>query len=109
MITPYDDDVSGNCYKVRLMLALLGLDSEAVPVDFAGREHKSPAFLALNPLGQVPVLAEDGVRLRDSQAILAYLGRRYGAGDWLPEDAAGLGDWLARVEALPGHAPMIER
>jgi len=52
----YDLDVSGNCYKVRLLLSLLDLSYEPVEVDFVGGEHKQPAMLALNPFGEVPVL-----------------------------------------------------
>ena len=55
MIRLYDFELSGNCYKVRLMLSILGLPFETVPVDFyPGREHRSDWFLRLNPLGQLP-------------------------------------------------------
>ena len=96
----YDYTLSGSCYKVRLLLEFLGLDHEKVPVDFyPGRDHKQPEFLALNPLGQVPVLEDGDLRLRDAQAILAYLAKRYDpAGTWLPEDPAAFGQvmmWLA--------------
>ncbi|MEZ5583115.1 MAG: glutathione S-transferase, partial [Candidatus Competibacteraceae bacterium] len=52
----------------------------------------------LNLLGQVPVLVEENLILRDSQAILVYLAKRYGGEDWLPGDAAGLArvtQWLS--------------
>lgn len=97
MITLYDVALSGNCQKVRLALSMLGLAHELVPVDFMAGEHKREAFLELNPLGQVPVLVDGDVLLRDSQAILVYLARQYG-GDWLPDDAADQGrvaQWLS--------------
>jgi glutathione S-transferase len=52
MLKLYDYPLSGNCFKVRQMLAWLGVAHETVPVDFyPGREHKSAAFLAnVNPL-----------------------------------------------------------
>ena len=95
MITLYHFEISGNCHKIRLMLSLLGLDYKSViPED---GEHKSPSFLRLNPLGQVPVLVDDNVVIRDSHAILVYLARQYG-GDWLPNDAKSMSQvmqWLS--------------
>lgn len=78
MIKLYEFLLSGNCHKVRLLLSLLNLSYESIPVNGAERQHKSPEFLALNPLGQVPVLVDGDVVLRDSQAILVYLARQYG-------------------------------
>jgi glutathione S-transferase len=98
MLKLYDLERSGNCYKVRLLLSLLGLAYERVGVGLAAGEHKQPAYLAINPLGQVPALADDGVVLRDSQAILVYLARKSGGEDWLPADAEGLArvtQWLS--------------
>lgn len=94
----YDVPFSGNCYKVRLFLALLNVPYEIVPIDFLAGEHKSAAFLALNPFGQVPVLTDGDVVLRDSQAILVYLARRYEREDWLPTAALPLAQvqqWLS--------------
>ena len=88
MLTLYEFALSGNCHKVRLLLSLLGVRYQSQPVDAAARQHKSAGFLALNPLGQVPVLCDGEHCLRDSQAILCYLARRYDAsGQWLPQDA----------------------
>lgn len=65
---------SGNCYKPCLLLDLLGREYEWVSVDpFAG-ETRSPAFLAKNPLGRVPVLEyAPGAYLAESNAMLVYL------------------------------------
>jgi glutathione S-transferase len=98
MIKLYDVELSGNCYKGRLMLSLLGLEHELVPIDLKSGEHKSPAFLELNPLGKVPVLTDGDVVIRDSQAILVYLARRYGSEDWLPMEAEPMSkvmQWLS--------------
>ena len=73
MITLHGSALSGNTHKVRNMLGLLGLDYELAPVDLAAGEHKSEAFLALNPLGQIPLLIDGETTLRDSGAILVYL------------------------------------
>ncbi|MCT0207196.1 glutathione S-transferase family protein [Synechococcus sp. CS-1332] len=86
MIKLHGHELSGNSYKVRLLLELLGVPFTWVRVDLMAGEHKSPAFLALNPFGQVPVLEEDGTTLGDAQAILFYLAARQGDGQWLPAD-----------------------
>lgn len=110
MIKLYDYELSGNCYKARLLMHLLGLPFERMELDFyPGREHKSDWFLAINPLGQLPVLDDAGFVLRDAQAILVYLASRYDAtGLWYPRsDAAALGRiamWLGFSESLTGSA-----
>ena len=96
----YDYTLSGSCYKVRLLLAFLDLDHEKIAIDFyPGRAHKSGDFLEINPLGQLPVLEDGELRLRDAQAILSYLAKRYDPSkQWLPEDPATFGEvmmWLA--------------
>lgn len=91
--------LSGNAHKVRLLLGFLDLAYEEITVDIPGGEHREPDFLAVNALGQVPVLTdEDGTRLHDSQAILIYLGSRYGSGAWWPDSPCGQGrvaQWLS--------------
>jgi glutathione S-transferase len=84
MMKLYLSDVSGNSYKVRILLSLLGVDYEKVVLDTRKRQHKEPAFLKLNPRGEVPVLEDDGVVLWDSAAILVYLARKHGGDRWLP-------------------------
>lgn len=108
MIKLYDYELSGNCYKVRLFLSILGLAYETVPVEFyPRREHKGEAFLDINPLGQLPALADGEFTLRDAQAILVYLARRYDASEqWYPcDDAERAGQvqmWLAFADSLTG-------
>lgn len=110
MIRLYDYELSGNCYKLRLIMSILALEYEACPVDFyPGREHKSAWFLKLNPLGQLPVLDDDGLVLRDAQAILVYLASKYDAsGQWYPTgNAALLGEvsqWLSFSERITASA-----
>ena len=81
--------LSGHCHRVELFLSLLGLPFEVLDIDLAKGEHKAPAFLALNPFGQVPVLHDGDTTLADSNAILVYLEKRYAPGQWLPQDALG--------------------
>jgi glutathione S-transferase len=74
VFTVYGMSDSGNCYKVKLALAQLGLPYRWVETDPARGDTRTPEFLAMNPDGKVPVLAleEDGF-LRESNAILHYL------------------------------------
>ena len=62
MVTLYHFDISGNSHKVRLMLALLGLDYKSVPL--SNGVHKEPTFLKLNPFGQVPLLVDGDIVIR---------------------------------------------
>jgi len=109
MIRLYDYELSGNCYKLRLLMHILGVQYERVPIDFyPGREHKSAAFRRINPVGQIPVLEDGDLRLRDAQAILIYLAARYDAsGLWYPRDAAAMGTigmWLAFADSITASA-----
>lgn len=93
----FDLNLSGNCYKVRLFLALIRVEYDLVPVDYMAGEHKSPEFLQRNPLGQIPVLTDGELTLRDSQAILVYLARRY-SNSWYPDEPeamAKIQQWLS--------------
>ena len=86
MITLYDMPLALNCYKVRLLLSLLGVDYRREPIDLLENEHKTPEFLALNPFGQLPVVTEGSLVLRDSQAIMVWIARKHGNDSWLPSD-----------------------
>ena len=100
MITLYGMALSGNAYKVRLILELLGIEYEEVPVNLRTGENRAESFLALNPRGQVPTLVDGEVTVWDSQAILVYLARRYGQ-EWLPTDPVPMAEvmqWLAVAE-----------
>ena len=112
----YDLELSGNCYKVRLFAALAKIELELVPVDFMGGEHKRPPLTNLNPWGELPILEDGKVVLRDSQAILVYLAAQYGDENWLPRDAAGLGEvaqWLStsanEIQNGPGAARLVDK
>lgn len=112
MITLYEFAASGNCHKVRLLLSLLGVAYESKPVAGSKGEHKSPAFLARNPFGQVPVLVDGDTVLRDSQAILLYLALTHGDGGWLPASAAGeaqVAAWLSTAANEVAHGPAALR
>lgn len=93
----YSHPFSGNGWKVRLFLSLIGQSCEIRAVDMPGGENRSPGFLALNPRGQVPVLVLPEGVLWDSQAILVYLAERH-APDWAGRDGferAAVAQWLS--------------
>jgi glutathione S-transferase len=72
----YDSQVSGNCYKVRLLLAQLGLDYQRQEVDVIDRSSRDELLGDLNPALRVPtLLLDDGRSLGESNAILWYLAR----------------------------------
>jgi len=76
----YGDVKSGNCYKLKLLCALLSIEHDWVAIDILQGETRSDHFLSLNPNGQIPVcVADDGAVLTQSNAILFYLaeGSRY--------------------------------
>ena len=76
MITLYDYLDSGNGYKVRLLLAQLGLAYRFVGVDIIAGATRTPEFLAKNPNGRIPMLElDDGTYLAESNAILWYLAK----------------------------------
>lgn len=108
MLTLYDYELSGNCYKIRLMLGFLDLPYETRHVDFhPGHEHKSDWFLKINPLGQLPVIDDDGYVLRDANAILTYLASAYdedglwGYGDEAERDGR-IAEWLGFAAEISG-------
>jgi glutathione S-transferase len=109
VIRLYDYPLSGNCYKVRLLAAILDIALELIPIDFyPGRAHREPEFLRINPLGQLPVIEDGDLRLRDAQAILAYLAAKYDARSvWYPSNAETLGKvsmWLAFADRITATA-----
>lgn len=80
----YGNIESGNCYKVKLLASILGTEHEWVHVDVLAGHTRTPAFLALNPNGKVPLLElDDGRQLSESNAILNYLASHT---DLLPTD-----------------------
>lgn len=94
----YGAQISGNAYKVRILLALLDVPHEKVLIDLAKREHKTPEYLRFNPRGEVPVLEDAGVVLWDSGACLVYIARKFGGDLWLPVEPAAMAEvmqWLS--------------
>jgi glutathione S-transferase len=88
----YNSPVSGNCYKVRLLLAQLGLPYETVDVSVVDRSNRSELLGELNPALRVPTLVlDDGRPLGESNAILWYFGD---GTQYVPEDPYELAQTL---------------
>ena len=80
----YNSQVSGNCYKVRLLLAHLGLPYERREVDVVDRTNRPELLGGLNPALRVPTLVlDDGRSLGESGAIISYFGE---GTSFVPED-----------------------
>ncbi len=74
----YDAGRAPNPRRVRIFLAEKGIEVPIVPVDLGKLEHKAPAFVAVNPLKQTPVLElDDGTILTESIAICRYFEERH--------------------------------
>ena len=89
MLTLYHNDMSVCAQKVRIVLAELGLEWESHHLKLRGDEQFQPAFLRLNPKGQVPVLDDDGVVIPDSNVINEYLVESRAPGSLMPPTPAG--------------------
>lgn len=108
----YRYPLSGHSHRVELFLSLLGLPVELIEVDLVAGAQKSPAFLEMNPFGQVPVIQDGGITLADSNAILVYLAHQYSAGQWLPRDPVGAAEvqrWLSVAAGLLAYGPASAR
>ena len=117
----YDYAASGNCYKVRLLLGLLGRQYDGVPVDIFAGDTLTAEFARLNPARETPVLElSDGAVVVQSNAILCYLAE---GTVYMPADALGraqVAQWLhfeqerimrgigaARFFVLTGRQPQL--
>ena len=91
----YGDSTSGNCLKVKWVLDRLGRPYRWIELNVMSGRTRQPAFLALNPAGQVPlVVFDDGRTLAQSNAILLHFGE---GSDLVPEDGyarAKMLEWL---------------
>jgi glutathione S-transferase len=102
----YDAPVSGNCYKVRLLLAHLGIEYERQELDVIDRSERPRLLGRLNPALSVPtVVLDDGSPLAESNAILWYFGE---GTPYLPADRLGRArvlQWLCFEQF--SHQPYI--
>jgi glutathione S-transferase len=83
--------------RARWMLQELGVPFESIRVDLPKGEHRSPAFLKLNPAAKVPVLVDGDLVLNESVAIVLYLADKHAEKGFLPRDPksrAEMDRWL---------------
>ncbi|MGZ3376890.1 MAG: glutathione S-transferase family protein [Phenylobacterium sp.] len=80
----------------------VGAAFEGRPLSFGKNENRTPEYLAINPLGQVPTLVIDGRALTEVAGILFYLAKAYPQAGLLPHDAEGQGhvvSWMSFIAA----------
>jgi glutathione S-transferase len=113
MIKLYDFPLSGHAHRARLLLSLLKVPYERIDVNLGQGQHKTDEFLQLNFFGQVPVLVDGDVVLRDSNAILVYIANKF-APEWnptTPAEAARVQEWLTtaskEITSGPGAARLV--
>ena len=110
-ITLYGLPLSGHCHRVELLLRMLNLEFHYEVL--ARSDASSPAFLKLNPLGQIPVLKDGDLVLPDSNAILVYLATQYDrARTWYPANpviAAKIQRWLSLAAGEVRFGPAMAR
>lgn len=91
----YGDSISGNCLKVKWTADFLGLSYDWIETDVLKGESRTPAYLAMNPAGQVPLAILDGGRpLGQSNAIILHLAE---GSSLIPADAydrARMFEWM---------------
>ena len=110
-ITLYGTPPSGHVHRVELLLRLLGLPYDYVTATADVRQTAD--YLALNPLGQIPVLVDGDQVICDSTAILIYLVEKYASDSpWLPRTPRGRADvqrWLSIASGEVRFGPAIAR
>ncbi|OJT08577.1 Glutathione S-transferase [Trametes pubescens] len=89
MVLTLHGNIHSTCTsRVRTVLEELNVPYEFVGVDFAKGEHKAPAFVAVQPFGQVPYLDDDGFKVFESRAIARYIALKHGGvGTLIPAQA----------------------
>lgn len=96
MLTLYDHPRSGNCYKVRLFLALICRDYQSRFVDVLARKNQTAEFERVSAFQQIPALTDGGTAIWDSHAILLHLAHHY-APEWLapPPRIGAMHAWIS--------------
>jgi len=77
---------SSTSYRVRIALALKGLDVNVRPVDLRVQAHKTPEYVSKNPAANVPLLEDGGFQLGQSLAIIDYLDAQYPSPRLIPQE-----------------------
>jgi len=89
-------------WRVMLTLEVKGLEYESKLLEFSKGDHKTPAYLKLNPRGKVPTLKDGDFVLYESLAIMSYIDRKYPDPPLFgktPEETGLIWRWLAECES----------
>lgn len=109
----YSFSLSGHCHRVALMCSLLAIPITVHEVNLAKGAHRTPEFLRLNSMGQVPVLVDGETVVADSNAALVYLACKYDARrTWYPTatlPAARVQRWLSLAAGELASGPASAR
>ena len=118
IIKLYDHEISGNCFKVRLLLNQLSLDFESIKIDVFTGENKKDFFKKINPAMKIPVINDSGIILNESNAILLYLSDKYKSEllsnsledrakiySWLMYNKTSVDPFLAKARAIKKFYP----
>jgi glutathione S-transferase len=93
----YQSPFSTSAFKARAVVHELGVPCEFVDINMSKGEHKSPAYLAINPNGKVPTLEDEGFTVWESNAIICYLAAKKPESGLLltdPRGMAAMHQWL---------------
>ncbi|NJK51413.1 glutathione S-transferase family protein [Candidatus Gracilibacteria bacterium] len=93
---------------VQWYLEELDVPYEYILLDMAAGEHRQPEFLAINPIGKVPVIVEGDFKLWESGAILLYLAEKYGKMPASLEEKSIIAQWVLFANATLGPGIFIE-
>ena len=96
-VTLYDFWRSSAAYRVRIALNLKGLSYQSVETSLAKGDHRTPAYLAQNPQGFVPMLEVGDVRLTQSLAIIDWLDATYPEPRLIPTEATARAQEMAKA------------
>jgi glutathione S-transferase len=112
MLKVYGRANSINVRKVLWMLAEIGLEYEREDWGRGFKPTDSPEFRSINPVGVVPVIDDDGFRLRESNSIVRYLADKHGRADLYPKDLrqrATIESWMdwSSTELANGMRPIF--
>ncbi len=109
----YDVPKSGHCHRVRLAASVMGVKTEIISVMDMEGQRQGAAYLAINPLGQVPTMVDGDTTVRDSIAIIQYMERTHAAGQgWMPSDPAEraqVDEWFAIAAGVMFRGPNMAR
>ena len=109
----YDVPKSGHCHRVRLAASLMGIPLETIAVMEMEGQRQGAAYLAINPLGQVPTLVDGDITVRDSIAIIQYLAGAHAPDQgWMPTEPVELAqvhEWFAVAAGDMFRGPNMAR